>query len=286
MEPLDQVGLTRLRERTTGRPSVVVALIDGRVDPAAARATVRELRPGTRPGAPDACGRDDVCCAHGTFVAALLAAAPGGICPGCTLLVRPLFTDQAASGRPGTCLTGVRTGELATAITEAVDAGAHVLNLSLAQPAPSPSGARDGALETALDHAADRGTIVVVAAGNQGRVGATVLTAHPWTIPVVAYDRTGRPLPQSNLGRSIGRDGIGAPGDRITAPGSRACLSGTSAAAPFVTGTAALLLSAVPGATPAAVRYALTHTPGRRTSVVPPLLDAWTARTLLSTVSR
>ncbi|MFF8958551.1 S8 family serine peptidase [Streptomyces sp. NPDC014894] len=280
MEPLDLAGLTPLRARTAGRSSVVVGLIDGRVapdHPALAGRTVRESRPaGTK-----ACRRDDVCCAHGTFVAGILAGDPG-VCPGCTLLVRPLFTDRPPDGGPATCLTGVRTGELAEAITETVDAGARLLNLSMAQPAPS--GVRDHALETALDHAANRGVITVVAAGNQGRMGSSVLTGHPWVIPVTGYDRAGRPMPQSNLSASIGRNGLGAPGDRITGPGldgSPRTVSGTSAAAPFVTGAAALLCSLFPAASPAAVRYALTHAPGRRASVVPPLLDAWAAYTAL-----
>ncbi|MGW0708021.1 S8 family serine peptidase [Streptomyces sp. NPDC002643] len=274
MNPLDLVGLPPLMARTAGRSSVVVGLVDGRVDlahPAFAGRSVRELRPAA---GETACGRADVCCAHGTAVAGIIAG-DQGISPRCTLLSRPLFTDRPADGGPATCLTGVRTGELAEAITEAVDAGVHVLNLSMAQPAPS--GLRDHALEAALDHAARRGVIVVVAAGNQGRVGSSVLTEHPWVVPVIAYDRAGHPMPQSNLGASIGRNGVGAPGDRIQAPGPDGrpfTLSGTSAAAPFVTGAAALLCSAFPNAGPAAVRHALTHGPGRRRSVTPPLLDA------------
>jgi subtilisin family serine protease len=176
----------------------------------------------------------------------------------------------------------VRTGELAGAITETVDAGVRVLNLSMAQPAPS--GFRDRALETALDHAAARGVILVVAAGNQGRMGSSVLTDHPWVIPVTAYDRAGRPMPQSNLSASIGRHGVGAPGDSISGPGLGGRpfrLSGTSAAAPFVAGTVALLYSVFPEATAAAVRYVVTHGPGRRRSVSPPLLNAWAAYTAL-----
>jgi subtilisin family serine protease len=280
-DPMDLVGLPPLMARTPGRPPVVVGLIDGRValdHPAFAGHPVRELRPAAGTGG---CRRTDVCCAHGTAVAGIIAA-NRGICPRCTLVSRPLFTDRPADGGPATCLSGVRTGELAEAITETVDAGAHVLNLSMAQPAPS--GFRDHALETALDHAADQGMILVVAAGNQGRMGSSILTDHPWVIPVTAYDRTGRPMPQSNLSASSGRHGVGAPGDRIPGPGLGGrpfLLSGTSAAAPFVTGTVALLRSAFPEATAAAVRYVITHGPGRRRSVSPPLLDAWAAYTAL-----
>ncbi|WP_424890258.1 S8 family serine peptidase [Streptomyces sp. XH2] len=283
--PMDLAGLTPLMARTPGRPSVVVGLIDGRValdHPAFAGHPVRELRPAAGTGG---CRRADICCAHGTAVAGVIAGGRG-VCPRCTLMSRPLFADRPADGGPATCLSGVRTGELADAITESVDAGAHVLNLSMAQPAPS--GFRDRTLEAALDHAADRGVILVVAAGNQSRMHASALTDHPWVIPVTAYDRAGHPMPQSNLSASIGRHGVGAPGDRIPGPGlgdRPFLLSGTSAAAPFVTGTVALLRSAVPEATAAAVRYALTHGPGRRRSVSPPLLDAWAAYKALRGVS-
>lgn len=281
MDPLDLVGLTPLMARASGRSSVVVGVIDGRValdHPAFAGHPVRELRPTAGTGT---CSGADVCCAHGTAVAGIITGG-NGVCPRCTLISRPLFTDHPTDGGPATCFSGVRTGELAEAITETVDAGAHVVNLSMAQPAPS--GVRDHALDAALGHAADRGVIVVVAAGNQGRVGSTVLTDHPWVIPVIAYDRAGHPMPQSNRGVSIGRHGVGAPGDRVPGlglDGRPLVLSGTSAAAPFVAGTVALLLSAFPKATPAAVRYAVTHGPGRRHSVTPPLLDAWAAYTAL-----
>jgi subtilisin family serine protease len=120
-----------------------------------------------------------------------------------------------------------------------------------------------------------------VAAGNHGTLGSTVLTRHPWVVPVVAYDLRGRPLGHSNLGNSIGRHGLGAPGDRITSLGSAGqplTLAGTSAATPFVTGAVALLWSAFPTATAAEIQYAVVHAAApRRTTVVPPLLDAWAA---------
>jgi subtilisin family serine protease len=98
---------------------------------------------------------------------------------------------------------------------------------------------------------------------------------------VVAYDLRGRPTEHSNLGGSIGRRGIGAPGDRVTslgAEGKPLTLGGTSAAAPFVTGAVALLRSEFPEASATTVKLAITQPLSqRRTSVVPPPLDAWTS---------
>ena len=101
--------------------------------------------------------------------------------------------------------------ELATAIAEVVDAGARIVNLSVALIQPSARGERE--LQQGLDYAALKGAIVVAAAGNQGTLGSTVITRHPWVVPVVAYDLRGRPMALSNLGGSIGRRGVGAPGE-------------------------------------------------------------------------
>ena len=146
-------------------------------------------------------------------------------------------------------------------------------------------------LEAALDLAARRGAIVVVAAGNQGALGSTAITRHPWVIPVVAYDLRGKPINQSNLGSSIGRRGLGGPGDGVTSldsAGEPLTLGGTSVAAPFVTGAVALLWSEFPDVSAAAMKLAVTQSYARRRStVIPPLLDAWACyQSLLTTTAR
>ncbi len=83
------------------------------------------------------------------------------------------------------------------------------------------------------------------------------------------------------MGSSIGRRGLGAPGSDITSLGTNGkslTSGGTSVAAPFVTGAIALLWSEFPSASAVAVKLAVTqgYAP-RRTTVVPPLLDAWAA---------
>ena len=280
MNPLDLVQLPALMERTSGNPEVKIGLIDGPVvthHPDLAEAHLRQM-PGNNGGA---CAQaTSVACLHGTFVAGILSAKRGsvapGICPNCTLLVRPIFTEMIASNDE---MPSAPPQELAQAILDCIQAGAGVLNISAALAQPSIKSER--ALGEALDQAAKRGVIVIVAAGNQGTLGSTAITRHPWVIPVVAYDLQGKPMNHSNLGSSIGRRGLGAPGDRITslgAKGSPLTLGGTSAAAPFVTGTVALLWSEFPNASATDIKLAITQPySGRRNTVVPPLLDAWIA---------
>jgi len=215
---------------------------------------------------------------HGTFVAGILCAkrssAAPAICPGCTLLVRPIFSETPAANES---IPSATPEELAAAIIECIDAGARLVNLSAAL-AQVPSAKGERALGQALDHAANRGVIVVAAAGNQGTVGSTAITRHPWAIAVIGCDRRGRPLSESNLGNSIGRRGLSAPGESITSLGtdSKAVPSGgTSVAAPFVTGAIALVWSEFPDASAGQVKLAVTKAHAqRRPTVVPTLLNA------------
>jgi len=284
MKPLDAIHLTALMERTEGRPETVIGLIDGPVArdcPELAHERIRSI-PG---GGTSACVRpDSAACRHGTFVAGMLAARRGSvapaICPGCTLLVRPIFGE--ANTEPDS-VPSAAPEELARAILDCVAAGARLLNLSLALVQRSRRG--ESALEEALNDAARRGVLLVAAAGNQGTVGGSLITRHPWIVAVAACDGTGRPLPQSNLGRSMGRHGVSAPGEGIVGLGTDGkplVLGGTSVAAPLVTGAIALLWSEFPNATATAVRAAVTRSAAaRRASVAPPLFDAWGAYQIL-----
>ena len=279
MNPLDLVKLTPLMELTTGRPEVTVGLIDGPVavsNPDLSAENIREI-PGSTSGT---CSKfESAACGHGTFVAGILcgsrsSAAPA-ICPDCTMLVRPIFSETVSGNSE---MPNATPDELAAAIVDCIEAGAHVLNLSVALAQPSSKGERE--LEEALDYAARCGVIIVAAAGNQGAIGSSAITRHPWVIPVAACDIRGRPIDQSNLGNSIGKRGLSAPGDSITSLGAEEgkllTLGGTSAAAPFVTGTIALLRSEFPAANAAEVKYAAIQAYGpKRTTIVPPLLDAW-----------
>jgi subtilisin family serine protease len=286
--PLDLVKLTTLMEITSGRPDVTIGLIDGPVavsNPDLVRENIREA-PGKISGS--CVQSQSIACAHGTFVAGILCAkrnsgAPA-ICPGCTLLVRPIFSETTSSNKLSPSAT---PEELAMAIIECIDAGTRLVNLSAAL-AQSPSGKGDRALVEALDYAVARGVIVVAASGNQGTVGSTAITRHPAVIAVIACDRRGRPLSLSNLGSSIGRRGLSAPGEGVTslsADGKTLPSEGTSVAAPFVTGAIALVWSEFFDACASQLRSAVTQAHAhRRPTVVPALLNAWAIHNVMRAI--
>jgi subtilisin family serine protease len=121
----------------------------------------------------------------------------------------------------------------------AVDRGADVVNMSL--------GIRHehGGLPHAevIDYALRRGTTVVAAAGNDGTDSKYYPGALPGVIAVGAADRSGGVAPFSSFGAGIA---LLAPGTQILSSfrgGGYAASSGTSQAAPFVSGAVALLKS-------------------------------------------
>jgi subtilisin family serine protease len=284
---LSLVHLAPLMERSSGVIQIVMGLMDGPVAVNHPDLVAERVR-GIAGEAGTGCAHSgSAACTHGTFTAGILMAKRGSpapaICPGCSLLVRPIFKEGAAENG---VMPSTTPSELAKAIVECIEAGARVLNLSIAFAQPSSRGERE--LEEALDYAARLGIIVVAAAGNQGALGSSVITRHPWVIPVAACDLRGRPVGQTNLGSSVGRRGLLAPGEGVVslgAEGEPRTLGGTSVAAPFVTGTVALLWSMFPRASAAEVKHAVTMGAygRRRTTIVPPLLDAWSSYQTMAT---
>jgi len=193
MNPLDLVKLTPLMERTSGKPEIVIGLIDGPVamnHPDLADGNIREI-PGKITGS---CTQNSSnACRHGTFVAGILSArrdsvAPA-ICPKCTLLLRPIYKEEVSDK---TKIPTASPEELTEAIFDIVSAGAMVINLSSALTQQSSRNERK--LEEALNYAANRGVLVVAAAGNQGEIGSSTITRHPWVIPVAASTISGKPI--------------------------------------------------------------------------------------------
>jgi len=153
---VDLVGLSSLMARTSGRPEILIGLVDGPValdHPDLAAENIREV-PGKLPAACNDAA--NAACTHGTFMAGILHArrtsvAPA-ICPGCSLLVRPIFSEAPANGEQ---LPSASAAELAGAIIDVIEAGAWIINLSVALQSSSPGCGRS--LQEALDFALRRG---------------------------------------------------------------------------------------------------------------------------------
>jgi len=167
--PLNLVRLPPVMQRTSGIPDVVVALIDGPVSLEHPDLETNRIR-SVVAAPPAACASSgSAACIHGTYIAGILSARRGSaapaICPGCTLLLHPIFSE-GATGRDGA--PRATPEQLAGAIVAVVRAGARVVNMSVGvSGAYSRPGER--ALENALDYAASRGAICVAAAGKRGR---------------------------------------------------------------------------------------------------------------------
>jgi subtilisin family serine protease len=285
MDPLNQTGLQSLMSVSNGDPDIVIGIIDGPVDlnhPAFQDSNIKTVRDSQVSACKNA---TSIACSHGTFIAGILCAKRGfsapAICPNCKFIFNPIFKEEAnnTNNKNMMIFPSVTPEELANAIIEIIDAGARIINLSLGLSSSSLTTYCN--LQQAYDYALHKGVIIVVAAGNYGYIGNISLIDHKWLIPVAACSEDGRLDPTSNFGASIGNRGVMAPGVNIksTCPGGQYIhMSGTSVAAPFVTGSIALLWSIFSNATPAAIMKSITiGTSFKRRSIVPPLLDVGAA---------
>jgi thermitase len=166
---------------------------------------------------------DGIAWGHGTHLAGIIAQ----IAPRSSIMpVRVLDSN----GRGNTFV-------VAYAIEWAVDQGADVINLSLG------TGYDSHVLRAAVEQAADQGVIVVAAAGNQNSQEAQYPAAYPSAIAVTALDAENRKADFANYNTWVD---IAAPGVGITSTvvgpegNGFASWSGSSMAAPFVSGAAAL----------------------------------------------
>src|SRR5262249_50118204 len=234
---------------------------------------------------------------HGTHIAGIIAGSntfvtplyTGGIAPSANLL------NLRVLGNDGTGLTSDVIDGIEWAVNNRQTYNIRVINLSLGHPVMEPS--TTDPLCLAVADAVNAGVVVVAAAGNSGRTadGHTVLGSiqspgnSPLALTVGALNTWGTVsraddsvTTYSSRGPTrfefIVKPDVAAPGNKIvplqaknsylaatypalhvagSASNAYMMLSGTSMAAPIVSGGVALLLQGTPGLTPAQVKLAL-----------------------------
>lgn len=184
---------------------------------------------------------------HGTLVAGVLAAERGngiGIAGTSDATVIPIKLDDV----------GVipYASFLADGIQVAIEADADVVQISQTTPT-SPD-----VLEAALADAEEAGLVVVAASGNQGEATPRWPAAAGTAVAVGAVDADAEVWPDSNAGVALVAPGVDVLSTQLGNLYRPA--TGTSFAAPFVSGTVALMLDACPTMTPSDVRDALNRT--------------------------
>jgi hypothetical protein len=167
---------------------------------------------------------------HGTAVASLVFSdhplAPG-VAPGASALSVRIADDRGVSD----------SFLIAQGILAAVDAGAHLINISLG------GSGRSSLVDRALAYAKDAGVIIVAAAGNSGTQGVMQPAASPLVIAVGAVDATNQHLAFSTTGSQVALSAPGY-GVNVAYPGDAAArVNGTSFSSPIVVGTIAATMS-------------------------------------------
>jgi cyanobactin maturation PatA/PatG family protease len=234
-------GIESLWLKTLGDPRICVAVLDGDVDqshPCFHQARLTQI-----PTLISAVANQGFATQHGTHVTSIIFgqhdSSIQGIAPNCRGLIVPIFGDGQ-----GDKLAPCSQIDLARAITQAVEQGANIINVSGGQLTASPES--DQLLANAVRLCQERNVLIVAAAGNDGCECLHLPAALESVLAVGAMDSQGKPLNFSNWGKVYQNQGILAPGDNILGAalnGGTILRSGTSFATPIVSGIIALLLS-------------------------------------------
>ncbi|MGW0418514.1 type VII secretion-associated serine protease mycosin [Streptomyces sp. NPDC003015] len=234
---LQRVVLDQLWQTTKGK-GVKVAVIDTGVDTVNAQLKGGAVANGKDFLHPGGNGKSDKV-GHGTKVAGIIAARKldgtgfVGLAPEATILPIRQNDDQG-SGNVGTMMQAIRW---------AAEQGAQVINISQ-DTASKMDPSVDDAFRSAIKFAQSKDALIVAAAGNDGadgKVKETYPAAYPGVLAVAASDRNNARAPFSQSGPFVG---VAAPGiDMVsTVPVGGNCVDqGTSFAAPYVSGVAALI---------------------------------------------
>lgn len=257
---LDALHLPAAQDASTGC-GVTIAIVDSGVD-----LDHPDLRAHLVDGIDlvDGDDRPDDPNGHGTHVAGIAAATAGngtgivGAAP-CASIMPVRVLDADGAGNDDVIATGIRF---------AADHGADVINLSLGESGLAGRLRKGGALNDAMRYANSAGAVVVAASGNEGTPRVRNYRPAVPVIVVGAIGPDGTPAEFSNFGDPRT---LVAPGAEIlsTTPltpttifpdGTEGyeTLDGTSMAAPYVSGVAALLVAQ--GHDPAEVEQVLFET--------------------------
>ena len=234
-----ETEIQKLWNLTQGDSQICVAILDGLVDQSHDCLNAANLTrlPTLIQGEATANGSMS---GHGTHVASIIfgqhnSSELRGIAPQCRGLIVPIFGDNNKK---------LSQLDLSRAIEQAVNAGAHIINVSAGQL--TDNGEAEGWLDRAVQLCKDHNVLIVAAAGNDGCECLHVPASLPTVLAVGAMNDQGKPIDFSNWGESYQNQGILAPGEHILGAkpgGGTQKLSGTSFATPIVSGVAALLLS-------------------------------------------
>jgi cyanobactin maturation PatA/PatG family protease len=234
-----ETEIQKLWNLTQGDSQICVAILDGLVDQSHDCLNAANLTrlPTLIQGEATANGSMS---GHGTHVASIIfgqhnSSELRGIAPQCRGLIVPIFGDNNKK---------LSQLDLARAIEQAVNAGAHIINVSAGQL--TDNGEAEGWLDRAVQLCKDHNVLIVAAAGNDGCECLHVPASLPTVLAVGAMNDQGKPIDFSNWGEKYQNQGILAPGENILGAkpgGGTQKLSGTSFATPIVSGVAALLLS-------------------------------------------
>lgn len=182
---------------------------------------------------------------HGTSCAAIIGGlgerVPPGLAGNCGLLAVRVLGGARAAGREAPVGIGA-IADIDHGLKMAVDLGAKVLNLSFGTP---ESALRDGdprPHEEVVRYALARGCVLVAASGNSGKTERFSPASLDGVLAVGAVDENDRPTAFTTRGPHVA---LCAPGERVATAGLSGyqLVTGTSFAAPFVTATAALMVS-------------------------------------------
>jgi len=188
---------------------------------------------------------------HGTHVAGIAAASANNLTGIAGVAYdAPLIPVKVLDSTGSGSAAGVAAG-----ITWAADHGARVINLSLGSTSYSQT------VCDAVTYALSKNALVVAAAGNNGSTTPFYPAACPGAVGVGATDSTDAVPYWSNTGSA--NVFVTAPGVNILSTymgGGYATESGTSMAAPFVSGLAELLMAQSSSRTPGDVERILAST--------------------------